>query len=682
MAVYVDLRIKQNSQSVTENTSNVTVQVVVSWDYGSFNAYTEQPNVPDCQLKIDGVTYHRWAPFNPNRSEFGNEMYMEKTVNITHDADGNKELECWVQFRPKLKPTAIPGVYDDDISISESRNLTFIPRASQPSCITWPDHTQDVGDFGKTISIHMNRKSDQFTHTVRYAFGKLTGTIATGVTTGTTWTIPLSFMDLLPSAVKGSGTIYVDTIYQGTVIGTKYCGFTATVPASVNPACSISLDDVANIDDIYGSPVQALSRIKVKISATVAYKSPIAAYEISIDGVKYTTSEATSNALKNAGASPVTVKVTDQRGRSASASYTMQVQAYTSPALPKMTVHRCDEDGTSNEQGEYIRVDFSAAVSAMSNKNTAAYSLKYKKSTASTYTSVAFSDLANVYTVDNKTYIFPADSNSAYDITVEVKDRHHTTQRSTSASTAFSLMNWGANGTSMALGKVAERANAFEVALDNYFQGTTVQTGNRYAASSPGKADTEGFVLMARITVTDANADTPITFVFSRRGATMPMYVHISLINNTAEEVTVNRVLYEGENYGAYLAEVDGLTWDLYIEKSSTEDTITLQDWWTSKTMETCAFVTFPGTWSETVPTPHWEATRAQQGNDGEGVGVPIMSESVAGIAKVGSNLRIDAGGRLSVDTADTAEEDNTKPITSAAVHVILGNIDVLLGTI
>lgn len=609
MAVYVDLRIKQNSQSVTANTSNVTVQVVVSWDYGSFNAYTEQPNVPDCELRIDGVSYRRWAPFNRNRTQSGSEVYIEKTVNITHDADGNKELECWVQFRPKLKPTAIPGVYDDNISMSESLNLTFIPRASQPSCITWPDHTQDVGDFGKTISIHMNRKSDQFTHTVRYAFGKLTGTIATGVTTGTTWTIPLSFMELLPSAVKGSGTIYVDTIYQGTVIGTKYCGFTATVPASVKPACSLSLDDVANIDDIYGSPVQALSRIKVKINATVAYKSPIAAYEISIDGVKYTTSEATSNALKNAGASPVTVKVTDQRGRSASASYTMQVQAYTSPALPKMTVHRCDEDGTSNEQGEYIRVDFSAAVSAMSNKNTAAYSLKYKKSTASTYTSVAFSDLANVYTVDNKTYIFPADSNSAYDITVEVKDRHHTTQRSTSASTAFSLINWGANGTSMALGKVAERENAFEVALDNYFLGTTVQTGNRYVASSPGKADTEGFVLMARITVTDANADTPITFVFTQRRALTPMHVHVTLTNPTAETSSVNKVVYEGSNYDAYLSEVDGLTWDLYVKKASAWDTITLQDWWTSKTMESRVSVTFPGTWAATVPTPYWKAT-------------------------------------------------------------------------
>lgn len=603
MGVSVALSITQNSQSIPANTSNVTVKVTVSWTYGSYNKNTVGEDIPVGHLTVDGTTYFKGYPFNMGATEAGSETWWTWTGTIPHDANGDKELKCSFRFFSRVQP---------EVTASASKTLTTIPRVSQPSCVTWPEHTQDVGSFGDTISIHMNRQSSEFTHTVRYAFGTKSGTIATGVTTGTTWKIPLDFMDLLPSAVKGSGTIYVDTIYNGVVQGTKYCGFTATVPASVKPSCSLSLDDVTGIDNTYGSPVQALSRINVKINATPAYKSPIAAYEINIDGTKYTAAEATSNALKNAGASVVTVKVTDQRGRSNTATYTMQVQAYTSPALPQMTVHRCNADGTSNEQGEYVRVDFSAAVSAMSNKNTAAYSLKYKKSTASTYTSVTFSDLANVYTVANKTYIFAADSNSAYDIMVEVKDRHHTTQRSTSASTAFSLINWGANGTSMALGKVAERANAFESALDNYFLGSTIQTGNRYAASSPGQAGTEGFVLMARITVTDANADTPITFVLTQRRALAPMHVHITLTNSTAETSSVNKVVYEGANYDAYLVEVDGLTWDLYVKKSSAYDTITLQDWWTSKTMESRVSVTFPGTWVATVPTPYWKATPAQ----------------------------------------------------------------------
>lgn len=38
--------------------------------------------------------------------------------------------------------------------------------------------------------------------------------------------------------------------------------------------------------------------------------------------------------------------------------------------------------------------------------------------------------------------------------------------------------------------------------------------------------------------------------------------------------------------------------------------------------------------------------------------------------------------GVLSVNTANVAEADNTLPITSAAVHVEIGNIDALLQTI
>lgn len=38
--------------------------------------------------------------------------------------------------------------------------------------------------------------------------------------------------------------------------------------------------------------------------------------------------------------------------------------------------------------------------------------------------------------------------------------------------------------------------------------------------------------------------------------------------------------------------------------------------------------------------------------------------------------------GVLSVNTADVVEEDNTLPVTSAAVHVTVGNINALLETI
>ena len=61
---------------------------------------------------------------------------------------------------------------------------------------------------------------------------------------------------------------------------------------------------------------------------------------------------------------------------------------------------------------------------------------------------------------------------------------------------------------------------------------------------------------------------------------------------------------------------------------------------------------------------------------------VPIASDAVAGIIRVGENLKIDENGVLSVDTATAVEEDNTRPVTSAAVQTTVGNIEILLKTI
>ena len=46
-----------------------------------------------------------------------------------------------------------------------------------------------------------------------------------------------------------------------------------------------------------------------------------------------------------------------------------------------------------------------------------------------------------------------------------------------------------------------------------------------------------------------------------------------------------------------------------------------------------------------------------------------------------GNSLTL-SNGVLNVNTASSAEQDNTLPITSAAVHVEIGNIEVLLAAL
>lgn len=462
--VKYQITVTEGNPSTENNNSPVTVSVKFYRTNTGYSTY----GTGTVYCKIDGVTYSSAVSSSQKITNSGIVLFQQ-TVTIPHDSDGGKTLSvsAWITLNTPLSSS------EQGFSVP----LTTIARASQPSCITWPDHTQNVGNFGDTIPIHMNRKSSSFTHTVRYAFGDLTGTIATGVTNNTTWTIPNSFMDKIPSSTSGSGTIYVDTYNGSTLIGTKYCGFTATVPASVKPSVDATgrLTVITDAGVNYGKPVQGLSKIKVDPVITPAYSSPIKTCTITVQGVAYSGTSITSDVLHNAGMSTVTVTVIDQRNRSGSWSYDeMDVLEYSPPQISELRVHRVDDDGNEDIQGTRVSVAFSASVFEMNYnniRNTASYSIRYKKTTDATYTTEDITALDDNFTVSKHVHIIEnAEQGDSYDIEVSVTDRHSSGSRITSVSTAFALMDWHHSGTGVAFGKLSQNENSMEVALDATFE--------------------------------------------------------------------------------------------------------------------------------------------------------------------------------------------------------------------
>lgn len=534
-------------------------------------------------------------------------LLISGTTRIPHESDSTASFSAnyWVAL----------DIYFDGANVGTQGSIGIftLDKIARASTLT-----ADNGTLGTAQTLAINRGDSTLRHKIRYTCGKASGYAAgsaSATVTGTSvsWTPPLSLASQNTEGTSVVITLTLETYSGDSLVGSSSKNITCAIPASVKPTATFTLEDITGVDDVYGTPVQGLSRIKITVKATQSYGSPIEAYRITANGSTYNTDEATTGTLKTSGGSPVTATVTDTRGRSGSVSYTMQVKAYDRPSVTGLAVHRCDATGTENDQGEYVRVSFNAAITDIGGqgKNAASYKLRYKQTTDTDYTEVAFSDLAGRYTVTGKAHIFQADSGSSYDIEIVAQDSHVTTTASTSASTAFTLMNWGRDGTSVAMGKVAERAHTLEVALDMYTTGSREQTGNRYCISTPGEASVSGYVLMARIAITAANADTPITFVFSRRAAQTTMTVHVQLKNSTATASELNTIRYEGTNYGAFLVKAGELIWDLYVLKGSQWDTITLQDWWTSKTMESRVRVTFPGTLVDALPGDYYRATPA-----------------------------------------------------------------------
>jgi hypothetical protein len=455
-----------SSQSVEDNSSVVSWKIeLVSGKYGQIVATSQSA----WSITVNGTQYT--GKENIGIGNNATKTLASGSTTIAHNADGTKSFSYSFSQEMYIK---FSGESIHIVSGSGSGTLDTIARASQPSLVTWPDTTNDVGDFGEEFSIHMNTASQSFKHTVRYEYGDRKGTIATNVVNGTTWAVPLEFMNDIPNATSASGRIYVDTYSGSTLVGTKYTGFTVTVPSSVKPGVSFTLEDITGIDEIYGSPVKGLSKIKITVNATLAYGSPIASYTITANGGNYSSSPATTGYLSTSGTSKVTATVKDKRGRSNSHSYDMNVQNYAAPSVSALSVHRCNEDGTANDQGGYVKATFSATVSSMNSKNTALYKLKYKKSSETSYTTITLSDLTNKYSASSYSYIFEADSNSSYDVEITAQDRHATASRSTSASTAFTLMNFNPQGNGIGIGQVCEKQNTLQINLDVEFKGKSI----------------------------------------------------------------------------------------------------------------------------------------------------------------------------------------------------------------
>lgn len=579
------ITVTQLQRDFTNNKSSVRVSVNF---YRTNTGYTTY-GTGTVYCKINGTAYS--AAVTPSQKITSSGIVLfNKELDIAHNADGSKTLTCsaWIDHN---------AVTSSEQSYSQV--LVAIPRKSTLTVAN--------GTLGTAQTLTITRAATSFTHTITYKCGTASGTIATATTaTSVSFTPPLTLASQNTAGTSLSITYTLTTYSGSTNLGSNSYTKTLSIPASVKPSCSIQVLDATNYKDTYGNLVKGLSKLYVKVTGSQAYNSAIASYSTTADGTRYTAAEFTTTALKAAGAVTVSSTVTDKRGRtSAAASASFPVIDYNAPVVSELTVHRCDQDGTENDQGEHVKVTFSASITPLNNKNSAAYKLRYKKTSATSFTEVPFTDLAGKYTVTDKTYIFAASGNDSYNVEVVATDNIKSITNATSASTAFTLMNWGADGTSIAFGKVAEEANTFQNGLH------LNQIGNRYAAASQGVAGSAGFVLMANIEVLTDNPDTPITFVVTRRQAKAPMMIYVSL-KGAAAATAVNSMTYEGENYDAYLSPTGDTSWGLYVLKSQNWDDITLQDWYTSKAMQSRVKVTFPGTLVSQVPTPYYKATPAQ----------------------------------------------------------------------
>lgn len=345
---------------------------------------------------------------------------------------------------------------------------------------TQPSLSAATVEMGKSVTINTPAVNSAYRHTLRYAFGSTSGTIATDIASGVSWTPPVSLANQIPSATAGSGTIYCDTYSGSTLLGTKSVSITLTVPGSVVPSAGTLSAALAEDTSGTGLFVKGMGKAKLTLSgASGAYGSSITSYTITGGGWTATKGALTTGTLASAGNITFTATVTDSRGRKASTTRTISVIDYTKPGVAVCDVYRCDADGNRKKAGTYFAVEINASYSAITG-NTLNITARYKKQTESSYGTAA-----NV-TNNGKTVLGGGNigASTTYDVLVTVADKYNSLSIQRTLSTKSVLQSFK-RSAGAAIGKVAELANWLDVAWNTRIRGNlqvdgTISSSDQY----------------------------------------------------------------------------------------------------------------------------------------------------------------------------------------------------------
>lgn len=331
---------------------------------------------------------------------------------------------------------------------------------------TQPTLSEATVEMGKSVTINTPAVNSAYRHTLRYAFGKATGTIAENVASSKSWTPPVSLASRIPDAASGIGTIYCDTYSGSTLLGTKSVSITLTIPSSVVPSAGKLTAAVTEDTSGTGQFVRGMGKAAVSLSgAAGVYGSTIKSYSVSGGGWSSNESTLTTGILQAAGEITFTAVVTDSRGRTAQTTCQIEVIAYDKPGISSLSVYRCDSTGAKKNAGTYAAIEIKASYSAITG-NTVTLKAAYKLTSDASYGN------DTVLTNSGKTVIGGALSAShTYDVRITVADKFNTATVTASLRTKNVIWSVLPKGLGFAIGKVAELANWLDVAWNTRIRG-------------------------------------------------------------------------------------------------------------------------------------------------------------------------------------------------------------------
>ncbi len=392
------------SQDVANN------RTVINWTLkGAGGSTTSWIMSGNFKVLINGAQVY----FSSNRIQLYNGTTVASgSYTINHNNDGTASFGAYAEA----------GIYYVAVNCSGSGSwsLPTIPRASQPSINTYPNNSPNF-NIGDKITIHMNRASSAFTHTVKFNYGSTSVTVATGVTNNCTFdtsTVANALYALIPNANTYSNTISVTTYNGSTVIGTKTCAYNAKV-VNANPTFNAAYLDSNNATVAVTENNQVIVRdkstLRVNVTSAAAQKSAtLKTAKCVILGQTVSANISGSSAILNIGTintsqdTTAAVTVTDSRGNSTTKNLTITVADWQAPSAI-ITLQRHNNYYSETD----INVD--ADYSSVDGKNAVTIQVRTQQQGSSSWS--AYQTLE-----DNVTSVLDLDNEYAWNIQVLLTD--------------------------------------------------------------------------------------------------------------------------------------------------------------------------------------------------------------------------------------------------------------------
>ncbi len=370
------LRVKQNSQNITENKSNVTVTLYLKRNDGySSSAYNLNADANSVKLSVGGE-----VKVNKNISiDTRNGVTVTLASwsgDVIHSADGTLNLSVSGSF--KMNGTSLTGG-----SANGSFKCSTIPRKSTLNLS--PTSVSPGGAVNVSITSHSNK----FSHKLNFKIGGKSKTISVDSSmSSVNFTVPLEWANELTKAASGTITVTLTT-YNGSVsVGSRSYNLSFKIPQTEEylPDFTLAVSRVDNsVPADWGVYLKGVSEVKVSVENTAyKYGASYSSCTITVDDLSMGNLSGTFS-LSKAGNITVKATVKDSRGFKVTKTQTINVLDYSPPSVSIGSVRRCNENGELNIYGTSLLVEYNTKFSSVDSKNNCNIYGRFKQNQGSVY---------------------------------------------------------------------------------------------------------------------------------------------------------------------------------------------------------------------------------------------------------------------------------------------------------